>query len=109
MDLSFGCLLQSSWLHFVYCCSLILMGLAAIGIPTRALVVASPFEISAYFCAGSCEDDARDADGDGEILGKLQVRFEVLLPLLFLFFFFLLKTSFLCFSVKGRKKMMMMM
>lgn len=64
------------------------MGLAATGIPTGAPVTASPFKISAYFCTGSYEDDARDANGDGEVLGKLQVRFEVLLPLLFCFFFF---------------------
>lgn len=108
LDLSFRCLLQSSWLHFFYCCSLILMGSAATGIPIGAPIAASPFEILAYFCVGSYEDDARDADGHGEILGKLQVRFELLLPLLFLFFvfvfFFILKTGFLCFSVTGREK-----
>jgi len=68
---------------------MILMGSAATGIPIRAPVVASPFQISAYFYVGGYEDDSRDVDGDGEILGKLQVRFEVLLPLVFLFLFFL--------------------
>lgn len=63
------------------------MGSAATGIPTGAPVAASPLEYSASFCAGSSEDDARDADGDGEVIGKLQVRFKALLPLFFLFFF----------------------
>ena len=73
------------WLQLFCYCGLILMGSTAIGIPTGAHVVASHFKISAYFCIGSYEDDARDADGDGEVLGKLQVRFEVLLPLFFVF------------------------
>lgn len=87
------------------------MGSATTEIPTGAPVAASPFEILACFYFGSCEDDARDVDGDGEVLGKLQVRFEVLLPLLFLFYFifFKLKIGFLCFYVTGRKMMMMMM
>ena len=71
LALSFKCLLQSSWLHFFCCCALILMGSTATGILTGARVVASPLEISAYFCAGGCEDDAKDADGDGEVIGKL--------------------------------------
>jgi len=61
------------------------MGSVATGIPTGATVVASPFEILAYFDARSCVGDAIDVDGDGRILGKLQVRFEVMLPLLLLF------------------------
>jgi len=60
----------------------------ATGIPTGALVAAYPFKILAYFYIGSCEDYARDADGDGELLGKLQVIFEVLLPLFFCLFVF---------------------
>ena len=86
------------------------MGSAAIGIPTGAPVATSPLETSASFYAWSYEDDARDADGDGEVIGKLRVRFEVLLPFLFLFFFlFLLKTIFSMFFWDRKKKMMMLM
>ena len=85
------------------------MGSATTGIPVGSPIAASAFEISDFVCARICEDDAIDVDGDGEILGKTQVRFKVLLPLLFLFFCYLRKTSFLCFFVRGRKELMMMM
>jgi len=45
------------------------MGSAARGIPTGAPLGASPFEISTYFCAWICEDDAKDVDRDGEVMG----------------------------------------
>lgn len=78
------------------------MGSVPIGIPTGAHVAASPFKISAYLCTRSSKDDAIDANGDGEVLGKLRMRFEVLFPLFF--FYFLLKIGFLSLSLTGRKK-----
>ena len=63
------------------------MGSAATRIPTGALVVASPFETSASFYAWSCEDDARDVYRDGEVIGRLQVRWTVSF-LIFVFFLF---------------------
>lgn len=63
------------------------MGSSATGIPTGAPVAASPFENSASFCAWRYEDDARDVDRDGEVIGGLQVRLMVLFPFLFFCFF----------------------
>ena len=63
------------------------MGSATTGIPTGAPVAASPLETSASFCAWSYEDDARDVDRDGEVIGRLQVRWMVLFPFLFFVFF----------------------
>ena len=79
-------------------------GSAATGIPIGALVVASPLQISAYFCAGGYEDDTKDAYGDGEVIGKLQVKFEVLLPFLFLFFPLFTKNCFSVFFWDRKKK-----
>ena len=47
------------------------MGSTATGIPTRAPVAASPLENLASFYAWSYEDDARDVDRDGEVIGRL--------------------------------------
>jgi len=64
------------------------MGLAAIGIPTRVPIAASPLETSAYSYAWNYGDDARDVDRDGEVIGRLQVWCMVLFPFLFFVFFF---------------------
>ena len=67
------------------------MGSTAIGIPTGALIASSPFEILVYFGVGSYGDNARDIDGDGEVIGNMHERIEVFL---LLFFFFFLETVF---------------
>ena len=50
------------------------MGSTAIGIPTGAPVATYPFEIFSFFYAWSYEDDAKNADRDGEVMVRLQVR-----------------------------------
>jgi len=79
------------------------VGSAATGIPTRAPVAASPLETSTYFYAWSFTEDARDVDRDGEAIGRLQVRWMVLLPLFFLFFSFLEKLFFCVFLGQGEE------
>jgi len=80
------------------------MGSTATRIPTGAPVVASPFKICTYFYTRSYGDDARDVDGDGEVLGKLKVIFEVFFPLFFLFFLvFLNWFSVFFYEKKGKK------
>ena len=75
------------------------MGSAAIRIPTGALVAASPLKTSTSFCAWSFEEDARDVDRDGEVIGRLQVRWMVLFPFLFFVFFSFPKKLFFFFCV----------
>ena len=72
------------------------MGSATKGIPTGAPVAASPFETSVIFYAWSCEDDAKDVDRDGEVIGRLQVRWMLLFPFLFFCFFLFPKNCFFC-------------
>lgn len=80
------------------------MGSAATGIPTGALVAASPLETLASFYAWSYEDDVRDVDRDGEVIGRLQVRLRVLFPFLFLCFSLFLKNSFFLCSFLGQEE-----
>ena len=69
------------------------MGSTTTGVP----VAASPLQTSASFCAWSFEDDPKDVDRDGEVIGRLQVRLMVLFPFLFFCFLFLfLKDCFFC-------------
>jgi len=75
------------------------MGSIAIGIPIGALLATSPLETSAFFYAWSFDEDAIDVYRDREVIGRLQVRWMVLLPLFFSFFSLFLKNYFfLCFS-----------
>jgi len=73
------------------------MGSTTIGIPIGALVAASPLETSAYFCAWSYEDDAKDVDRVGEVIGRLQVRWMVLFSFLFFCFLFLFLKNYFFF------------
>lgn len=83
------------------------MGSVATGIPTGALVVASPFENSASFCAWSYEDDSRDVDKDGEVIGGISGEVDGVIPfLIFLYFSFPGELFFLCFSWTGRIMML---
>jgi len=82
------------------------MGSTATRIPTGAPVATSPLETSASLYAWSYEDDAKDVDRDGEVIGRIQVRWMVLFPFLFFCFFFSSKTVFLCFSWTRRRMML---
>jgi len=83
------------------------MGSIATGIPIGAPVAPSPFKTSASFCAWSCEDDAKNVDRYGKVIGRLQVRWMVLFPFLFFHFFpFSLKSCFCVFSLVGRRIML---
>lgn len=86
----------------------VLIGSAATGIPTGALIVVSPLETLASFGAWRFEEDSIDVDRDGEVIGRLQVRWMVLLPRLFFCFFFNFpeKLFFLCFYWIGRRMML---
>ena len=72
------------------------MGSAATRILIGAPIAASPLETPYSSCAWSCEDDARDVDKDGEVIGRLPVRWMVLFYFLFFCFVFL-KNCFFCF------------
>lgn len=49
-----------------------------------------------FFYSWICEDDAKNVDRDGEVIGKLQVKFEVLFLFLFLFSSLFTKNCIFC-------------